>query len=290
MAGGLKRPAPIASPTDAPAAYELVEPDPARETPVVVEVPHASVFVPADVLVQIEAPASHLARDADLHVDALYADAPDAGATLLRARVSRYVVDLNRGEDDFDAESVEGGPAHGRAPRGVVWRLSGDGARVLSRPLAPSELERRLVTYHRPYHAALRQALTRKVQRFGVAVLLAGHSMPSRGRAVGGELGVDRADVVPGSRGRTSADGRFIDAVDEHARAQGWSVRHDEPYRGGFTTSFYGRPRDRVHAVQVELARRLYMDEDSLVLHTRFHDVRTWCRGLVAKLGALALR
>ena len=75
-----------------------------------------------------------------------------------------------------------------------------------------------------------------------------------------------------------------------HARASGWSVRHDEPYRGGFTTSHYGRPKEGVHAIQVELARRQYMDEERLVPHTRFPEVRAWCRGLVAKLGELALR
>jgi N-formylglutamate amidohydrolase len=272
------------------APFELLEPAPDRETPVLVEVPHASVAVPPRVLGQIETPAANLARDADLFVDALYGDATDVGATLLCARLSRYAVDLNRAEDDVDSESVEGGPSTSRAPRGVIWRLGGDGARVLSRPLPRGELERRLADYHRPYHTELARVLARKVRRFGVAVVLAGHSMPSRGRWPNGEAGPERADVVPGSRGRTSADAKFIDVVETHARTQGWSVRHDEPYRGGYTTAFYGRPRERVHAVQVELARRLYMDEETLTPHTRFQDVRAWCRALVAKLGELALR
>jgi N-formylglutamate amidohydrolase len=270
--------------------FEVIEPSPDRETPVLVEVPHASVAVPARVLGQIEAPARSLSRDADLYVDALYADAADAGATVLRARLSRYAVDLNRAEDDVDSESVEGGAPHSRAPRGVIWRLSGDGERVLSRPLPRSEVERRLADYHRPYHAEIRRILADKLARFGVAVLLAAHSMPSRARWPSGEVGPPRADVVPGTRGRTTSDGRFIDAVEQHAAARGWSVRHDEPYRGGYTTAIYGRPRDRVHAVQVELARRLYMDEEALAPHTRFPEVRAWCHGLVARLGELALR
>jgi N-formylglutamate amidohydrolase len=270
--------------------FEVVEPPSERESPVLVEVPHASVAVPARILGQIEAPARSLARDADLFVDGLYADAPDTGATLLVAHLSRYAVDLNRAEDDTDAESVEGGPGHLRAPRGVIWRLSGDGEKVLAKPLPRSEVERRLADYHRPYHAEIRRILAHKVARFGVAVLLAGHSMPSRARWPSGEVGPPRADVVPGTRSRTTSDARFIDAVEQLAAARGWSVRHDEPYRGGYTTAIYGRPRERVHAVQVELARRLYMDEDGLVLHTKFPEVRAWCRALVAKLGELALR
>jgi N-formylglutamate amidohydrolase len=271
------------------APFLLVEPQ-GPESPVVVEVPHAGLHVPPAVLGSLVAPAASLARDADLYVDDLFADAPLEGATLLAARTSRYVVDLNRAEDDLDAEAAEGAPASGRAPRGVIWRLTGDGARVLARPLTRQQLRSRIDTYHRPYHAALQLVLARKVERFGLAVLLAAHSMPSQGRTFSGEAGPARADVVPGTRGRTSAEARFIDAVDAHARAHGWSVRHDDPYRGGYTTAHYGRPSQRVHAVQIELARRLYMNEDALLPHTQFQDVRQWCRALVAKLAQPALR
>jgi N-formylglutamate amidohydrolase len=270
--------------------YELAEPLSTRETPVIVEVPHAGLGMPPEVLAQIDVPRASFARDADLFVDELFADATLEGATLIRARLSRYVIDLNRAEDDVDAESVEGAPPTARAPRGVIWRLSGDGTRVFAKPLRRAELDRRLAAYHRPYHAELRRILAHKMQRFGVAVILAAHSMPSHARWATGALGPSRADVVPGTRGRTTADARFIDAVESLAATKGWSVRHDDPYRGGYTTTHYGRPRDGVHAVQVELARRLYMDEERLVLHTKSDDVRTWCRGLVAKLGELALR
>jgi len=270
--------------------FELHEPSADRETPVLVEVPHAGLGIPPEILAQIDVPASSLARDADLYVHDLYADAPLEGATLLCATLSRYVVDLNRAEDDIDAESVEGGPTAARAPRGVIWRVSGEGGRVFAAPLPRAELERRLVAYHRPYHAEVRRILARKLSRFGVAVVLAGHSMPSHARWTSGEIGPARADVVPGTRGRTTAGSALIDAVEGHARAVGWSVRHDEPYRGGFTTTHYGHPEKRTHAIQVELARRQYMDEERLLPHTRFQEVRGWCRGLVAKLGELALR
>ena len=91
--------------------------------------------------------------------------------------------------------------------------------------------------------------------------------MPSieRGPAATGQGARDaarrRADVVPGTRGRRSAGGRFIDATEACAVDHGWSVRHDDPYAGGFTTQHYGRPADRVHVLQVELARRLYLNE-----------------------------
>ncbi|CAN5744319.1 hypothetical protein BH11MYX4_BH11MYX4_21530 [soil metagenome] len=132
-----------------PAPFTVIEPV-AGETPLVVEVPHAGLFVDGPSLARLAAPARSIGRDADLYVDELYAAAPEHGATLLSANVSRYVCDLNRSELDVDAESVEGAPANARATRGIVWRLTSEGARVLDGPLPRAELERRLDTFYRP--------------------------------------------------------------------------------------------------------------------------------------------
>jgi N-formylglutamate amidohydrolase len=261
-----------------------------QETPVVVEVPHAGLGVPAPFLAPLAAPARALGRDADLYVDELYADAPLEGATLLVARTSRYVIDLNRAETDIDSGVVEGGPSGARLAHGLVWRTTGDGDPALGRPLTRAELEERLSLVYWPYHRALRAELERKRNKFGLAVLLAAHSMPStaRGAAASHAAPIYRADVVPGSRGHTSAHARFIDAVEVHARARGWTVRHDEPYAGGFSTQFYGRPVDAIHAVQVEISRRLYLDEGTLRPRPELGEVRAWCRELVARLARLA--
>src|SRR5687767_8243092 len=99
--------------------FSIIEPT-AEETPVIVEVPHAGLWVDGPALATLVAPARSIGRDADLWVDELYADAPARGATLLVAHVSRYVVDLNRSEKDVDIESVEGAPPSARATRGIV--------------------------------------------------------------------------------------------------------------------------------------------------------------------------
>jgi len=184
------------------------------------------------------------------------------------------------------------------------------------RKLTRAELDERLELVWRPYHRALAALIERKRARFGVAVVVAAHSMPSVERMIGGpdasamtaamtrrgsgrdlssaaahddaHLPRARADVVPGTRGRRSADSRLIDVVEEHAVQRGWTVRHDDPYAGGFTTQHYGRPADKCHAVQVELARRLYLDEATLRPTTGFAAVRQWCRELVGKLGQAA--
>lgn len=270
-----------------PAPFTVYEPARAEEeTPLLVEIPHAGLWVDGPTLARLAAPARSIGRDADLYVDELYADAPSFGATLIAAHVSRYVCDLNRSEADVDAESVEGSPPHARATRGIVWRLTSDGARVLDAPMPRAELDRRLDAYYRPYHLAITEVLERKRARFGFAVILAAHSMPSVGRAGHGDPQAVRADVVPGTRGRTSAAAKLIDVVDAHARSAKLTVAHDDPYQGGYTTQHYGRPDRDVHVVQVELARRLYMVEKDLAKSGSFDKMRSWCGQLAKKLGA----
>jgi N-formylglutamate amidohydrolase len=276
------------------APFEVFEPT-APETPVVVEIPHAGLDLPAPFLEPLAAPARALGRDADLYVDALYADAPAAGASMLVCRTSRYAVDVNRAETDIDGEIVEGARGDVVLHHGLVWRTTSDGESALGRKLSRSELEERLEVVWRPYHRALSALVEHKRSRFGVAVVLAAHSMPSvertaRERGQGGAAVRTRADVVPGTRGRRSAAAELIDAVEEHAVARGWTVRHDDPYAGGFTTQHYGRPGEGVHVIQVELARRLYLDEETLRRGPGFDAVRGWCQELVDKLGRLAPR
>jgi N-formylglutamate amidohydrolase len=275
-------------------SFDRIDPT-GPETPVIVEVPHAGLDIPAPFLEPLAAPARAIARDADLYVDRLYADAPLEGATLLVARFSRYAIDVNRGEGDIDADVVEGGRGDIRVHHGLVWRTTSDGEAALSRRLTRDELEERLDLIWRPYHRELGLLVEAKLERFGIAIILAAHSMPSieRGPAATGQGARDaarrRADVVPGTRGRRSAGGRFIDATEACAVDHGWSVRHDDPYAGGFTTQHYGRPADRVHVLQVELARRLYLNETTLRPLPSFENVRRWCRRLVAQLSAMAL-
>ena len=257
------------------------------ETPLVVEIPHAGVYVDPLSLANMVAPASSIARDADLHVEALYAGAPSRGAHVIASQVSRYVLDLNRAEHDVDPAAVAGARPEVRATRGLVWRLTSDGEEVLARPISRAELERRLGWLYRPYHARLAEIIAEKRRRFGYAIVLAAHSMPSVGRSGHPDRSHARADVVPGTRARTSAAGSVIDVVDHVAVAHGLTVAHDDPYKGGFTTQHYGRPREGVHVVQVELARRLYMDETTLAVDPpRFARLQRFCDELLTALAA----
>jgi N-formylglutamate amidohydrolase len=258
----------------------------AAPTPVVVEVPHAGLLVDPVSLATLAAPAHSLGHDADLYVDELYADALREGASLIAARISRYVCDLNRSEVDYDSSAVEGGPPR-PAPHGLVWRTTTEDRPALLARLTRRELERRLNVVYRPYHATVQELLREKHELFGFAILLCAHSMPSRGRAGHSDPGRERADVVPGTRGRTTAAAGIIEIAEQAALDFGYSVSHDDPYRGGYSTANYGRPLMGIHAIQIELSRRLYMDELSLLKKpAEFERTADFCRTLVRRLGS----
>jgi N-formylglutamate amidohydrolase len=252
---------------------------------VVVEVPHAGLLLPEPVRLQTRVKPEETVRDSDPYVDRLVMGAPERGAALLTATVSRYVVDLNRAPDDVSTEVVADHPAaKPTQPRGVVWSTTTEGRALWNGPLTFRELSARIARYHRPYHLALEELIETTRARHGPMILLCVHSMPSTARAG------RRADVVPGTRGRSTASSRVIDAVDAHFRSKNLSVRHDEPYRGGYTTGLWGRPDEGIHAVQIELSRALYLDEQTLTPNERgVAELQDVLDGLVTTLVALDL-
>jgi N-formylglutamate deformylase len=258
-------------------------------SPVLVEVPHSGLQVPPEVESEIDATPSAMLRDSDIYVDQLYQRAPENGATLLVSRVSRYVVDLNRGPEDVDSAAVPKHPKARHVPaRGVVWRARTDGTPLLRSPLTVAQFGRRIELFYEPYHRTLREVAAQIREQHGQVVILAAHSMPSTGRRTMGGGEVRRADIVPGTRGRSTADGRIIDLVDSHFRDAGLSVQHDKPYRGGWTTSTYGAPKRGQHAIQIELNRALYVDErTSEIKKHDFAQLQTVLDQLVGKLGNL---
>lgn len=269
---------------DAPRTFSVEEPR-AVETPVIVEIPHAGIYIDPESLAHCTAPGKSIGQDADLYVSELFQSAPDFGAHLIYSHLSRYVCDLNRSEDDLDAHTTQGGTV-ASSPHGVVWRKTTEGRPALLAPLARTEIERRLKLIYRPYHEALYDLVQKKREKFGFVILLCGHSMPSFGR-----LGERRADVVPGSRGRTTTASAVLEVAERAAADARYDLAHDAPYRGGFTTGHYGSPTFHIHAMQIELARRIYMDEVSLSrIDGEFQRCSNFCDSLVSSLGKLRLR
>lgn len=233
--------------------------------PLVVSVPHAGTLVPVDDVPLLALEGQALLRDADLFVDRLCAGVPDLGVPVIRARVSRYVLDVNRAPDDVDRDvCADLERPHRVSARGLVWRLTTEGNPVLKRPLSLAELDDRIARIHRPYHEALAALLEERRARYGYAILLDVHSMPSTGRPGHADPGARRADIVPGDVRGASCATSISRLLVEHFQTAGYSVRPNDPYMGGFITRHHGRPARGIHAIQLEMNRDLYMDEEAL--------------------------
>jgi N-formylglutamate deformylase len=233
-------------------------------TPLVVSVPHAGLGTAG--YEETLTPELEVRSDADLFVDRLYGiGEPDGPEVYLAAQLSRFVCDLNRDPDDVCPGAV---PEHPTARdvdgRGFIWAVTTSGVPALSRPLSLSEWRGR-TAIHAAYHDTLRRALARARARFGYAILVDGHSMPSRGRSGHQDPGHARAAVVPGDRQGTSCAPALTAFVTRHFTAQGFDVRANDPYKGGYITAHHGRPAEGIHAIQIELRRDLYLDEERFV-------------------------
>jgi N-formylglutamate deformylase len=262
-------------------------PEPA--TPVVVSVPHAGIRTAG--FDGALAPELDVRGDADLYVDRLYRLGVAGGPeTYVVARLSRFICDLNRDPDDVSAGAVPEHPAPRNADgRGFIWAVTTVGTPTLIRPLTLDEWRAR-TAIHAAYHATLDRALARARDRFGYAVLVDGHSMPSRGRVGHTDTGSARADIVPGDREGTSCAPALTDFVGAHFARHGYSVRPNQPYKGGFITADHGRPAERIHAIQIEMRRDLYMNEETFVPDAAgFARLQAVLAELLAQLPSLKL-
>ena len=156
-----------------------------------------------------------------------------------------------------------------RSPRvtaglGTIARVVRDGAEIYSRKLDSAEADVRLEQLYKPYHAALAGLMVQTHAKFGVAVLIDCHSMPSVGGPLDQDIGAPRPDIVLGDRFGTSCARRLTDMIERALSMQGFAVVRNNPYAGGYSTEHYGRPALGLHALQIEINRALYMDEDSI--------------------------
>jgi N-formylglutamate amidohydrolase len=262
--------------------FDLAEPE-RLDTPLVVSSPHSGSVYPTSFLQMARLDHLSLRRSEDAYVDALFSSASAHGAPLLRARFPRAYLDLNREPYELDQrmfderlpEFVNARSLRVAAGLGTIPRVVADARAIYGGKLKIEEAFRRIERIYKPYHEALRGLMHRAHQRFGQAVLVDCHSMPTHsGRdatARGGER--RRVDFVIGDRFGQSCSLQIVEAIEETLRRYGYSVQRNRPYAGGYITEYYGKPASGWHAVQIEVARSLYMDEATLAKKPEFDAI-----------------
>jgi len=245
-------------------AFEVLAP--AENTlPFVFNSPHSGRVYPRAFVEQARLDFASLRRSEDSFVDELFADVVNAGAPLMRALFPRSFVDLNREPYELDPRMFDGRLppfVNTRSARvsgglGTIARVVGDAQEIYPRRLSVDEGLSRIDTYYKPYHRTLRRLIDRVQARFGMAVLVDCHSMPSNSIRDPGA----RADMVIGDRFGTSCAAAVTHVLEAGLRARGYMVTRNKPYAGGYITEHYGSPALGMHAVQIEINRGLYMDE-----------------------------
>lgn len=222
------------------------------EAPLIVSFPHTGTEIPASLEANLVSP--WLARkDADYWVDVLYDFAHEMGATTLRTALSRTVIDVNR-----DPSGVSLYP--GQATTGLCPVETFDGEPLYKRGGEPdaAEIERRRIAYFEPYHHAIESQLQRLRARHPRVVLFDAHSIRSRvPRLFKGTL----PQFNIGTNNGTTCDTTLTARIEKICAASAFDHVTDGRFRGGWITRRYGKPQNGVHAVQMELAMRGYLNE-----------------------------
>ncbi|HJR56660.1 MAG TPA: N-formylglutamate amidohydrolase [Rhizomicrobium sp.] len=252
--------------------FRLARP-PVQTVPFIFASPHSGRRYPASLTSASRLDSLALRRSEDAFVDELFAEVCELGAPLLAAEFPRAFLDVNRAQGEIDASmfaapvkvAVDLPSARVAAGLGVIPRIVRDGAEIYRGKLAPGEAQQRLDMLYRPYHQALEMLVAQTLERFGVAVVVDCHSMPS---------GLSAPDIVLGDRYGASAAPALSRLAEDSFAREGLSVARNVPYAGGHTTMLYGRVAEGCHALQIEISRGLYLDEDRIQKKPSFEKLR----------------
>lgn len=253
------------------AAWDALTPR-AQTMPAVFASPHSGTDYPPSFVASSRLDPITLRNSQDSYVDEIFAGVADEGAPLLRALFPRAYVDPNREPFELDPSMFEDALpdyTNTRSPRiaaglGTIARVVTNGEEIYREKLTFAEALKRVNEFYRPYHGALQRMIEGTLSRFGVCFLIDCHSMPSIGGPLDEDAGRRRFDFVLGDCHGTSCAPELIGLVERFLTSEGYQVVRNNPYAGGFTTRHYGVPTARVHALQIEINRALYMNEATL--------------------------
>lgn len=241
--------------------------------------PHSGRKYPRPFLELSQLDALTLRKSEDFHVDLLFEGVKDMGAALLRALFPRAYLDVNREPYELDPKMfaqdlppfANTGSLRVAGGLGTVAKIVADSQEIYHQPLDVSDAIRRIEQLYMPYHRAMNQCLKAMHRAFGAAILIDCHSMPSM--ALQDDILI-RPDFIVGDRYGTSCDGVLSDIAQSLLEDMGYNVQRNKPYAGGFITERYGNPANGFHALQIEVNRGLYMDEEKMIQKAGFAQIR----------------
>lgn len=244
------------------------------EIPLVFDSPHSGRIYPSEF--DFICSEKALRQTDDLYVEEFFQHVPRLGASFLEAHFSRSFVDVNRSDLDIDPLLlVEKWPGKielskkGHLGLGVIRRLNKPHDPVYAAPLTVADIQNRLSLYYYPYHEFLYRTVHRLKENYGAVWVINCHSMPSL-KFLLGRAHRREADFVIGDRKGEASSAEFTDLIASFLRDKGYEVSINAPYQGVEIVRRYGRPAQQQHAIQLEINKKLYMDEKTLEKHQGF--------------------
>jgi len=259
---------------------------PSRGTlPVLLSVPHAGRDYDAAILANAAQGQRSLETLEDPLVDRLCWRAIGAGFGAVIQNVPRAVIDCNRGEEEVDPAAIEGVAPAPVGPRaryglGLIPSRTHRHGTLWRRRIDRAELQRRINEVHRPYHELIETELEALASRFGEALLIDCHSMPSR---------AGQAEMVIGDRHGDSAASWLSAEATRIGRSAGFRTALNEPYAGGAIVTRHGRQAAGIHAIQLEIDRATYLTRDARAPGVGFDRIAGFLEALATGLGEAIL-
>lgn len=258
--------------------YFLIEPAGAK-VPVILSSPHSGTEFPEELKTHFRAELSAQPDDTDWFVHELYNFAPALGITTIHARYSRWVIDLNRTPGSVPLYN------DGRIITELVPKTDFLGGEIYTdKKFLPDDAEtaRRLENYYKPYYAKIESLLAERIEEFGQVLLWDAHSIR---RFVPTIQEAPFPDLILGDNDEKSAAKEIIEIALGGLKDGKFGVNHNSPFKGGNITRHFGKPERRVHALQLEMAKPNYMNDDELTFNeTRADEVRSVLRPVFEKL------
>ena len=260
----------------------------------VLDSPHSGTLYPADFGFSCD--GLLLRRAEDTHVEKLYDFAPSLGVHWVEACFPRSYLDANRNTTEID-ESLLDAPwlepietdanvmAKVRLGKGLIWRTTDDGLPIYSRQLTVGEVRARIASCWQPYHAAVASAINAAHALHGYSIHINCHSMPAIASSNATDFpGEAHADFVVGDRDGTTASPALSELVCAYFRRLGYSVAYNHPYKGVELVRRYSNPASQRHSIQLEVNRKLYMNEETLDVVPGFEPLKKHLKSLVELL------
>ncbi len=260
----------------------------------VLDSPHSGTQYPSDFLFSCDPLV--LRRAEDTHVEKLYDFAPALGVHWVEAYFPRSYLDANRNTTEIDQTLLDAlwpGPlatdpivlSKVRLGKGLIWRTTDDGLPIYSRQLSVAEVEARIANCWQPYHAAVASAIDAAQAQHGYSIHINCHSMPAIASSNATDFpGEAHADFVVGDRDGTTANPILSELVCSFLKSLGYSVAYNHPYKGVELVRRYGNPASQRHSIQLEINRKLYMDEATLAMTPGFAPLKMHLQSLVELL------